>query len=58
MEPLPKEIKRIFRAKEKRRRKLAKLPFDKKILILIELQKIASGIHSKKGKTKAEVWSI
>ena len=32
---------RIFRAKEERRRELARLPFEEKFRILLELQRIA-----------------
>jgi|WetSurSiteA1Bulk_404760.scaffolds.fasta_scaffold670102_1 hypothetical protein len=36
---------RVFRRKRERRRQLAKLSFEKKIEIVIELQKTAAGIH-------------
>ena len=42
-----------FRAKEKRRRELAALPFEKKIEILIQLQKIAYSIRK---PSKKEWW--
>jgi hypothetical protein len=35
----------IFRKKRERRRALAKLPFEKKIEIVVELQKAAQGIR-------------
>jgi hypothetical protein len=35
----------IFEKKRERRRRLAKLPFEKKIEIIVELQKIAEGIR-------------
>lgn len=34
-----------FRKKQKRRRQLARLPFEKKIEIVVELQKAAAGIR-------------
>jgi hypothetical protein len=35
----------IFRKKRKRRRRLARLPFEKKIEIVVELQKMAAPIR-------------
>ena len=55
---IQKYVQRLFRAKSQRRRGLAKLPFEEKILILIRLQKMAEGISSKEGKAKARVWNI
>ena len=45
----------IFERKRERRRLLAKLPFEKKIEIIVELQKAAAGIQ--KG-TSRRIWSI
>lgn len=53
-----KYIEKIFRAKKKRRIELAKLPFEKKIDILIELQKMASGVPSIRRKHKLGPWKI
>lgn len=50
-----KDIQRISRAKLRRRRELAKLPFDKKIEIIIEMQKIARDICKDR---KYRVWQI
>ena len=50
-----KDIQRISRAKLRRRRELAKLPFDKKIEIIIEMQKIARDIRKDR---KYRVWQI
>jgi hypothetical protein len=36
---------RIFRMKAERRRRLAKLPFERKIEIVVELQKAVAGIR-------------
>ena len=51
----PESAERVFRKKRERRRQLAKLPFEKKIEIIVELQKAAAGIP--KG-TSRRVWSI
>ena len=53
-----KQIEKIFRAKKKRRLELAKLPFEKKIDILIELQKMAYGIPSIRRKHEFGPWKI
>jgi hypothetical protein len=50
-----KSAKAVFKKKRERRRQLAKLPFEKKIEIIVELQKAAAGIQ--KG-TSRRVWSI
>jgi hypothetical protein len=44
-----------FRKKRERRRQLAKLPFEKKIEIVVELQKAAAGIRT--GLSR-RVWPI
>lgn len=53
-----KETQEIFQKKFKRRQGLAKLPFEEKILILIQLQKIASGLPSNRQEAKRWVWDI
>jgi len=40
-----KTAERVFRQKRERRRQLARLPFERKIEIIIELQKAAVGIR-------------
>ncbi len=57
-EILQKEVEKLFRAKEKRRRELAKLPFEKKIHILIELQKIANDLTTAHARSKLPAWNI
>jgi hypothetical protein len=47
-------IEDIFRAKEQRRKELAKLPFDKKIEIVKRLQTLASKIPRVKKKSTKE----
>jgi hypothetical protein len=42
----PRKIaERVFRAKAKRRRELARLPFEEKIEIVMKLQRMANGIR-------------
>jgi len=43
-----KKIENIFSTKDLRRKQLAKLPFKKKIEILVRLQEMAKGIKSMK----------
>lgn len=49
------DVERIFRGKENRRKKLAALPFEEKIAILIQLQRIAREIKKDPG---LPVWPI
>lgn len=52
------KIESIIRAKTLRRRELAKLPFKKKIEVLVSLQKMTQGIKTKGRKEKKTVWQI
>lgn len=52
------KIERIIRAKTLRGKELAKLPFEKKIEVLVRLQKMAQGIKGKGRKEKKIVWRI
>lgn len=52
------KIESIIRAKTLRRRELAKLPFKKKIEVLVSLQKMAKGIKRKERKGRKTVWQI
>jgi hypothetical protein len=45
----------VFRKKRERRRQLARLPFEKKIEIVVKLQKIASTIRKNRRRI---VWPI
>jgi hypothetical protein len=49
------EIKQIFGAKSRRRKELSNLPFEEKIKMLIQLQRIAKGIRK---DLKFKVWKI
>jgi hypothetical protein len=53
-----RQIEAIFRAKQNRRQELAKLPFDKKIKILVELQKTAYNLSNLKNRNKRRIWDI
>ena len=50
-----KSAEAVFEKKLKRRRQLAKLPFERKIEIIVELQKAAAGIRE---GSRRKVWSI
>jgi len=47
-----KLAQRLFRAKRERRRELAALPFEEKLRIVSEMQKLAKEIASVRGKMK------
>jgi len=47
--------KAAFKKKQKRRAELAKLPFEKKIEIVVELQKAAAGIRK---PSAHRIWPI
>ena len=55
---LQNEIKGLFLAKRKRRLALAKLPIERKILILTDLQKLAGEIRETVGGIKRRPWKI
>jgi hypothetical protein len=50
-----KSAERVFEKKRERRRQLAKLPFEKKIEIVVELQRIAAKIRPDK---RRRVWPL
>ncbi|MDZ7363613.1 MAG: hypothetical protein ONB46_23280 [candidate division KSB1 bacterium] len=56
--PLPTELEALFRAKQKRRKELANLPFEEKISILLELQNISHDLRSAKSRDKHLIWDI
>ncbi|MDI6850172.1 MAG: hypothetical protein QME69_10335 [Candidatus Saccharicenans sp.] len=45
----------IFEKKRRRRRQLARLPFEKKIEIVVELQKVAASIR---GDNRGKIWPL
>lgn len=46
---LPREIVKLFRAKQARRRELARLPFEEKMRIVFKLQRTADEILAMRG---------
>ncbi len=48
--------KTVFEKKRDRRRELAKLPFEKKIEIVVELQKAASEIRNDRRDRRRVIW--
>ena len=53
-----KVIETIFKNKELYHKKMADLPFEEKIKIVVKLQKLANEIKSIKGGRKKRVWII
>ncbi len=51
-----KPAKTVFEKKRDRRRELAKLPFEKKIEIVVELQKAASEIRNDRRDRRRVIW--
>jgi len=51
-------LRDILRAKSLRRKELSKLPFEKKIEILIQLQKMAKGANRPGGNKDRIIWMI
>jgi hypothetical protein len=53
------EVQKLFKAKEQFHRERARLPFEEKIKILVELQKLAIDIPTaSKEKRFKRVWEI
>lgn len=57
MDSYKEKLVRMLKAKTSRREELSKLPFKKKIEILLELQKMARGVK-RKGQEIKPVWRI
>ncbi len=55
---LQRQIELLFEAKQRRRQTLARLPFERKIQILVELQKMASEIRGALGETTRHAWKF
>jgi len=49
---------RLYRAKEERRRHLAQLPFEEKVRILVELQKMAYETRTAAGLPCPKPWDL
>ena len=57
MDDLKPEIARLIAAKERRRRKLAALPFAEKVRIVVQMQQMVEPILRARG-LPARVWEI
>ena len=56
-----KEINRLFKAKISFHKELSKMPFEEKIKILVQLQKMANGIQAfstNQKKSRQKIWEI
>ena len=51
-------LRNIFRAKSLRRKELSKITFEKKIEILLQLQRMAKGVKRPGGKKDRIIWMI
>ena len=51
-------LKNILKAKSLRRKELSKISFEKKIEILLQLQKMARGVKKPGGKRDKIIWKI
>jgi hypothetical protein len=57
MDHLKPEIEKLFRAKEKRRSRLAGMPFPDKVRAIVQLQRMAAPVLRARGK-QVTVWSF
>jgi len=57
MKTLKTEIARLIAAKERRRRKLAALPFAEKVRLVIKLQQMAAPLLKARGRS-VKVWPL
>lgn len=57
MDRVSAELARIFAAKERRRRDLARLPFQEKVRAVIQLQEMAATILRARGKM-VRPWNV
>ena len=53
-----KKIEKIFSTKALKRKQLAKLPFEKKIEVLVRLQEMAKGIKGRGNVEKKMIWRL
>jgi len=51
-------VKKLFLAKQQRRRKLARLPIEEKMRILIALQRMENDIRATLGRSRRRPWNI
>ncbi len=57
LDALTPEVKRLFSAKERRRRELASLPFPEKVRIVVQLQQMALPLFKGRGRN-VRVWCL
>lgn len=57
MDKLAPEIARLIAAKERRRQKLAALPFPEKVRIVVQLQQMAAPLLRARGRA-VRVWRV
>jgi len=48
----------LFLAKQARRRKLAALPIEEKVRILVQMQRLANDVRQKTGREPLPEWAI
>lgn len=53
-----KTVAPLFRAKERRRKKLARLPIEEKVRIIVELQTIENEIRRATGRPTKPEWDL
>jgi hypothetical protein len=57
-ETIERWMARALAAKRKRRRELARLPFDEKIKIVVQLQRITTEIRTSMGLPARKPWDL
>jgi hypothetical protein len=57
MDKLDSEMARVITAKERRRQKLAALPFAEKVRLVVKLQQMAAPVLRARGRSVA-VWAL
>ena len=57
MDHINTEIARLFAAKERRRARLAALPFPEKVRAVVQMQRMAAPVLRARGK-KVRIWAV
>ncbi len=55
---LPEALRKVLEAKAERRKRLAQLPPEEKLKILVEMQKWARQAHLATGRPPTPVWNL
>lgn len=55
---LKQTVKRLWRAKQQRRKSLAALPIEEKIKIIVKLQQAAYPLLAKRNKNQLKPWKL